>query len=49
MPGKNVGTWKCTEKCKALKQFEVDAVLEIKESRLLTRRVHRMKGAVLQR
>ena len=28
--GKNGGTWKCTEKCKALKQFEVDAVLEIK-------------------
>ena len=28
--GKNGGTWKCTAKCKALKQFEVDAVLEFK-------------------
>ena len=28
--GKNDGTWKCTAKCKALKQFEVDAVLEFK-------------------
>ena len=25
--GKNGGTWKCTAKCKALKQFELDAVL----------------------
>ena len=27
--GKTGGTWKCTEKCKTLKQFEVDAVLEL--------------------
>ena len=27
--GKNGGTRKCTENCKALKQVEVDAVLEI--------------------
>ena len=26
--GKNVGTWKCTAKCKALKQLEVYAVLK---------------------
>ena len=30
MSGKNGGTWKCTAKCKALKQFEVDATLEFK-------------------
>ena len=27
---KTGGTWKCTAKCKALTQFEVDAVLEFK-------------------
>ena len=27
---KTGGTWKCTEKCKALTQFEVDTVLEFK-------------------
>ena len=28
--GKTGGTWKCTAKCKALTQFEVDTVLEFK-------------------
>ena len=28
--GKTGGTWKCTEKCKALTQFEVDTVHEFK-------------------
>ena len=30
MSGKSGGTWKCTAKCKALKQFEVDTVREFK-------------------
>ena len=27
--GKNGGTWKCTSKCKAIKQFEVDSYLNL--------------------
>ena len=30
MCGKTGGTWKSTEKCKALTHFEVDTVLEFK-------------------